>query len=899
MSKIDLPKTYNPQAHEDAVYQDWEASGFFNPDQLPPRSDGQERTAYSIMLPPPNATGTLHVGHAMYTVEDVLIRQKRMAGFAPLWLPGTDHAAIATNAKVERLLRDKGMDRKALGREKFLKEVDVFLKNSQGTIKHQLRKMGFSLDWSREAYTFDKPRSRNVRLVFKRMYDDGLIYRGQRIVNWCPQCESTLADDEVEYTQEKAKFYYLKYGPVIIGTARPETKFLDKVIVVHPEDKRYADLVGHKFMVPWIDGQVEARVITDDTIDMNFGSGAMTITPAHDIHDFDLAQKHGIEIVQIIDHQGNFTSAAGFLAGKNARESRNAILEKLRAQGLLDHVDENYVHNLSVCYRCATAIEPLISQQWFIDVNKPFGEHRKSLKELSLEVVRTGQIQFVPDRFSKIYFHWMENLRDWCISRQIWFGHQIPVWYKGEEVCVGEEAPEGAGWKQDEDTLDTWFSSAMWTFSTLGWENPEINWQAQTSDFNRFHPTDVLETGYDIIFFWVARMILMTEYALQDLPAERRIPFKTVYLHGLVRDEKGRKMSKSLGNILDPLDVSATYGTDALRLSLILGSTPGNDIKISETKIAGYRNFVNKLWNTARFVASRENLREDGAEAGSGERAHSGASNTLVRASRPEPSSPSSLPDLWIQSKTQRLISEVTKDFETFALARAGERLYDFVWHDLADWYLESTKASGNYQVLKHTLETCLKLLHPFIPFVTEVIWRSWHTDFLMVTTWPTADVHLLNEQAEKDFEDIQAVVTHIRNIRAEYAVPAGNWVDIWLDTPLAEGVEALVSRLARVKIQVGAGGEENSIDALAGGRRVMIPLAGLMDVKREAERLSVEQAEMISYIENIKRRLASQDYTTKAPASVVERDRQTLTKKQAALQVIQEKIAQLEKLSF
>lgn len=859
MEKIDLPKAYDPQAHEDVLYKKWEESGFFNPDHLP---DAKKRTPYCIVLPPPNATGTLHVGHAMYTVEDVLIRYKRMAGFAVLWLPGTDHAAIATNAKVERLLAEKGIDRKKIGREKFLEHVNEFLTTSQGTIKHQLRKMGFSLDWSREAYTFDEQRSGVVRLVFKKMFDDGLIYRGQRIVNWCPHCESTLADDEVEYREEKTKFYYLKYGPVVIGTARPETKFLDKVIVVHPDDKRYTKLVGQTFKMPWIGGEVEARVITDDSIEMEFGSGAMTITPAHDIHDFDLAQKHGIEIVQIIDAKGNFTSAAGSFAGKNARQSRDAIVDQLRSQGLLERVDEEYVHNLSICYRCGTALEPLISKQWFINVNKPFGPDGKTLKERSLEVVRNGDIQIVPDRFSKIYFHWMKNLRDWCISRQIWFGHQIPVWYKGQEVFVGTEAPAGEGWTQDVDTLDTWFSASTWTFSTLGWPD-------QTGDFKRFHPTDVVETGYDIIFFWVARMILMTTYVTDQ------VPFKTVYLHGLVRDEQGRKMSKSLGNILNPLDVIEKFGTDALRLSLILGSTPGNDIKISETKIAGYRNFVNKLWNVARFASIFEqaDTSSNGAAA---------------------------ISNHWIQSRAAHLIEDVTKDLNQFALSRAGERLYDFVWHELANWYLECSKVQPHGRLFLDVLEICLKLLHPFVPFVTEAIWQSLgHSDLLMVQAWPVAEAAWKNEKIEIEFSNLQAIITHIRNIRAEYQVAPGKIIEVWVEQDFLPDRKAIVERLARVKLQVGKGGEENSIDALAGGSRLMIPLAGLMDVQREAERLSVQKAEIISYVESVKRRLSSQEYVSKAPAAVVERDREMVATKQAELKLIDEKIAQLEKLSF
>ncbi|MFA6436380.1 MAG: valine--tRNA ligase, partial [Candidatus Gracilibacteria bacterium] len=594
MAQIDT--AYNAKKVEDALYKKWEKSGGFTP-KIDPK-----KKPFTIALPPPNATGQLHLGHAtMLAIEDIMVRFHRMKGQPTLWLPGTDHAAIATQNKVEKIIAEEGTNRHEMGRRKFLERVKKYVANSQDTIRNQMRKMGASVDWTRERYTLDDGLSEAVRDAFVKMHHDGLIYRGHRIVNWCPRCASTLADEELEYKEQKTKFYYLKYGPVVIGTARPETKFQDKIIIVHPKDKRYKKWIGKKMMVPWIDGEVEAQFVADETADMKMGTGAMTITPAHSFVDFDLAKKYGFEIVQIIDEQGKITSAGGpHFQGLPVKEAREKVIEALQQKGLVDHIDENYVHNLSVCYRCGTAVEPLVSRQWFVNVTKKI--RGKSLKDRTLEAVKKGKIKIVPDRFKKVYFHWVENLRDWCISRQIWWGHQIPVWYcedkkspKCEEPIVANKTPEkcphckGKNLKQDPDTLDTWFSSGLWTFSTLGWPK-------KTKDLAYFHPTSVLETGYDILFFWVIRMVLMTTYLTNE------IPFETVYLHGLVRDKEGRKMSKSLGNGIDPLDMIEKYGTDAVRLSLVLGSSPGNDMRLYEEKIAGYRNFVNKIWNGARYV---------------------------------------------------------------------------------------------------------------------------------------------------------------------------------------------------------------------------------------------------------------------------------------------------------
>lgn len=700
-------KPYNSAGTEDAIYQMWLESGYFNPDKLPER----HKDPYTIILPPPNVTGTLHMGHAaMLAIEDILIRYKRMRGYKTLWLPGTDHAAIATQSKVEKELEKKeGKRRHDLGREEFLNRVNAFAQASHDTIVNQVKKMGASVDWSREAFTLDEKRSFAVRTAFKTMYDLGLIYRGNRIINWDPKGQTTISDDEIVYKEEKAKFYYFKYGPFTIGTSRPETKFGDKYVVMHPDDKRYADYKhGQKIELEWINGPITATVIKDTSIDMEFGTGVMTITPWHSMIDHEIAERHGLDGEQIIDKLGKLLPVAGEFAGMKITEARKKIVEKLAAKGLLEK-EEDYTHQVATAERTGGIIEPQVMLQWFIAVNKKFttkGGKETTLKDMMISAVKGGDIKIMPDQFERVYYNWINNLRDWCISRQIWYGHRIPVWYKGDELHVGTEAPAGDDWKQDEDTLDTWFSSGLWTFSTLGW--PE-----QTTDLATFHPTSVLETGYDILFFWVARMILMTG-ALLDT-----IPFKTVYLHGLVRDAKGRKMSKSLDNIIDPLDMIAKYGADATRLSLIIGNGPGNDLKLSEDKVKGYKHFANKLWNITRYVLT----------ATEGE--------TLDK-------------DFKMPKELADLVADVTSDIENYRLYLAGEKLYHYAWHEFADKILENSKkilAEGTdaekenqKQYLLGTLATLLKALHPFIPYVTEEIWKEMPISdrkLLIIEEWP------------------------------------------------------------------------------------------------------------------------------------------------------------------
>ncbi|OGG76456.1 valine--tRNA ligase [Candidatus Kaiserbacteria bacterium RIFCSPLOWO2_01_FULL_55_19] len=716
-------KPYDPAATESRIYAAWEESGLFNPDECVKQGiTPPDAPSYSIVLPPPNVTGRLHMGHAlMLAVEDIFIRYKRMQGFRTLWVPGTDHAAIATQSVVEKQIKkDENKNRHDLGREELLKRIGTFAAESHDMIVSQLKTMGASLDWSREAFTLDETRTHAVRKIFKDMYDAGLIYRGHRIVNWDPKGQTTISDDEIVYQEEKTTFYYLKYGPFTIGTARPETKFGDKYVVMHPADARYEEWKdGQKIELEWINGPIEATIVKDESIDMEFGTGVMTITPWHSMVDFDVAERHGLDKEQIIDERGKLLSIAGEFAGMKITEARARIIEKLRKKGLLVS-EESYTHNIATAERTSGIIEPQIKLQWFVEVNKKISGRNKTLKELMLEPVRSRAIKIVPEHFEKTYFHWIENLRDWCISRQIWYGHRIPVWYRGEEISVGIE-PKEAGWTQDEDTLDTWFSSGLWTFSTLGW--PE-----QTDDLKRYHPTDLLETGYDILFFWIARMILMTEFALNT------IPFKTVYLHGLVRDAQGRKMSKSLGNNLDPLDIAAKFGADAARMALVVGNTPGTDMRMSEDKIKGYKHFANKLWNIARFVLTNASEEKNG-------------SKTWPSGPERDHFSPR---EHELLTELDTLAKEMTDDIENHRVYLAAEKIYHYVWHTLADKIIEeskpllagtdSVKKESRQTLLLRLLDQSLRLLHPFMPFVTEEIWQSMPTKdapFLMVARWP------------------------------------------------------------------------------------------------------------------------------------------------------------------
>lgn len=721
-------KPYNPAEREPETIQLWDKSGYANPDTMIKAGlTKADAESYTIVLPPPNVTGTLHMGHAaMLAIEDILIRYARMNGKKTLWIPGTDSAAIATQAKVEGdIYKKEKKTRYDLGREELMTRIDAFTEESKNTIINQVRAMGASLDWSRYAYTLDEQRYKAVMTAFVRMFDAGLIYRGNRIVNWDPKLQTTVSDDEIEYVEQKDPFFYFKYGPFVIGTVRPETKFGDKYVVMHPDDERYHDFThGEKIDLEWINGPITATVIKDEAVDMATGSGVMTITPAHSGIDFEIAERHGLDIETIIDERGILLPIAGEFAGQHIKKVRPLVVELLKKKGLVMKIDEDYVHNVATNSRGGGVIEPQIKKQWFVGVSKEFTlSHSEikglptgsmtTLKQLMRHVVETGQIRMAPERFEKIYYHWIDNLHDWCISRQIWFGHRIPVWYRENDIYCGVEAPGGEGWEQDPDTLDTWFSSGLWTISTLGW--PE-----ETADLKTYHPTAVLETGYDILFFWVARMVLMTGFLVGQ------VPFRNVYLHGLVRDGQGRKMSKSLGNIIDPLDMVNKYGADATRLSLIIGAAPGTDSKLAEDRVRGYKHFANKLWNITRFVLENSN----------------GSS------------------DAKISDSDQKLLDEalykartVAEHIDNFRLDLAGDEIYHYVWDKFASYVIEESKSilsnpdtkesakESKRRVLYEILLISLKTLHPFMPFVTEAIWQKLpqkDAELLMVAKWPT-----------------------------------------------------------------------------------------------------------------------------------------------------------------
>jgi valyl-tRNA synthetase len=749
-------KPYDPKGTEDKIYNIWEESGFFNPDIcIEKKVCSPDAEAFSIILPPPNATGTLHLGHAvMLSIEDIMVRFARMQGKRTLWVPGTDHAALATHTKVEKeLYKKESKTRHDLGREEFIKRIEDFVEDSRGTITNQVRKMGASIDWSREAFTLDKKREVAVNTAFKDMYDDGLIYQGERIINWDPYGQTTVSDDEVERVERQTPFYYFKYGPFEIATARPETKFGDKYVVMHPDDNRYAEYEdGQKIELEWINGPIEATVIKDEAIDMEFGTGVMTITPAHSAIDYDIAKKRDLDIEQIIGLDGKLLDIAGDLAGQHIKKARPMVVERLREKGLLVKTDENYNHSAAINSRGGGVIEPQILKQWFIDVNKEFQMKDSkiegiktgdtvTLKRLMKHVVEKEQIEIMPDRFEKVYYHWIDNLRDWNISRQIWYGHQIPAWYhenkcipkkdgssdfdKCKNIVISGEKPTceycDAEYVRDPDTLDTWFSSGLWTFSTLGW--PE-----ETSDLKTYHPTNVMETGYDIIFFWVARMILMSTYHMGE------IPFEKVYLHGLVLNKHGKKMSKSSGDTTDPLEMIEKFGADALRMAMIVGVGPGSDNSLSEDKIRAYKKFSNKVWNASRFVLENtENL-------------------DLIDRPKLSESDESRMKEL------DEIVKDVTDDMENHRLYLAAEKLYHYFWHTFADVVIEESKSrllDGSDDekkaagwTLLHILKTTLKMLHPFIPFITEEIWSSMREDpsrrggaeaesLLMVSKWP------------------------------------------------------------------------------------------------------------------------------------------------------------------
>ncbi len=837
----ELPKTYDPSKVETDIYRRWEESGFFNPDKLP----GKRAKPFVISMPPSNITGELHIGHMLgFTIQDILIRYRRMAGERTLWLPGTDHAAISTQVVVERELRQQGIDRRRLGREKFLKKVWAWKEKYGQRIIEQTKRVGASADWSRERFTMDDQLTKAVQTAFVKLYQDGYIYRGERIINWCSDCQTAISDLEVDHQDIPGKLWHITYpladgsGHITVATTRPETMLGDTAVAVNPKDARYTKLVGRRVCLPVVGREVP--IIADRRVDQDFGTGAVKVTPAHDSLDFDIGHDHGLERVQVIGFDGKMTEAAGLeFAGLSVERARTKVVERLRHDGALEK-EEDYIHAIGFCQRSNTPIEPLVSRQWFMRMKK--------LAQPAIEAVRRGKIKILPEHYTKVYFHWMENIRDWNISRQIWWGHRLPVWHQKSDTT--HESPKvsltkpGSSWVQDEDTLDTWFSSGLWTFSTLGW--PE-----NTADLKKFHPTDVMETGWDILFFWVARMIMFSLYFRKE------IPFRTVYLHGLILDEGGKKMSKSKGTGLDPLPLAEKYGMDAMRMSLVVGNAAGQDFRLYEKKVESYRNFSNKLWNVARFALAK-----------------------------PRPRGPikvASLADVWILSKLQDAIIEVTGSLKSYDFSRAGGWLYNFIWHDFADWYIEVSKVYPNPAVQYRVLETVLKLLHPFMPFVTEEIWSRICPDrLLLVEPWPKQVAQWVRPAEAGGFHLLQQTAIALRNFKTHSGLPAGaqgNYVDPHerkIDAALLRALTNVIVTLESRLVPLGAYKE------LYLGPTKFQFRAEFVD-RFESWRAKERQA-MESYVAGLEKKLAAAQFTSHAPAAVVDQEREKLAAARARL---------------
>ncbi len=857
-----LSDRYEPAAVEDRWYPRWEKNGYF-------RADAQStKKPFSIVIPPPNVTGSLHIGHALNnTLQDILVRMKRMDGFNVLWMPGTDHAGIATQVVVERQLAEEGKTRHDLGREAFVERVWRWKETSGGTIIRQLKRLGASCDWSRERFTMDPGLSRAVREVFVRLYDEGLIYRDDYIVNWCPRCQTVLSDLEVEREERDAQFVYIKYGPLTLGTVRPETKLGDTGLAVHPKDKRYARYVGQTLDIPSVNGTISVRVVADEAVDPAFGTGVIKVTPGHDPVDFEIGRRHGLPVRTVIGFDGRMTAEAGPYAGMDRFEARRKIVEDLQALGLVERI-EPYRHAVGVCYRCKTVVEPLVSKQWYLNV--------KPLAEVAVRAVRDKRIKIIPRVWNKTYYHWMDNIRPWCISRQLWWGHRIPAWYCDADgsVHVSREdlhaCPKCGGvLRRDEDVLDTWFSSALWPFSTFGWPD-------DTAELRTFYPTSVLSTGFDIIFFWVARMAMMGLHFMKD------VPFRDVYIHALVRDAEGQKMSKSKGNVVDPLEVMTKYGTDAFRFTLAALAAQGRDIRISEDRVEGYRNFANKLWNASRLVLA--NL--DGYDARAARRA------------------PLALPDRWIASRLAETTRAVRTHLSRYRFNDGAGALYQFVWHELCDWYLEAAKPAlygsdaARRQATQHTLvttlETTLRLLHPFMPFITEELWQrlpagDGRGESIMIAPYPKASRRKGDADVEREMAVIMDIVTAIRNIRGEMRVsPAVTLVTAVRPAPahaaLLREHAPLIQSLARATLTIdpAASRARGAALGVVGESEIYVDLSGVVDLAAERQRLEKEIKRADEAIAFARAKLERPDFTERAPAEIVAKERDRLAQQEA-----------------
>ena len=864
----ELAKTYDPQSVEDRLYKFWVDGGFFHAEADP------EKEPYTIVIPPPNITGQLHMGHALdETLQDILIRFRRMQGRATLWLPGTDHASIATEAKIVAAMAEEGLTKEDLGREKFLERAWDWKRTYGGRIVEQLKKLGSSCDWDRERFTLDEGCNKAVNEVFVRLYEKGLIYRGEKIINWCPHCLTSISEAEVDYEDQPGHFWHIRYpfadgsGYMNIATTRPETLLGDTALAVNPNDERYKDVIGKKVILPIVHREIP--VVADDYVEMDFGTGVVKITPAHDPNDFEVGLRHNLEVINVMTDDAKITDDYPKYAGMDRYDARKAIVEDLKAEGALIKV-EDYSHNVGACYRCHTTVEPRVSKQWFVKM--------EPLAKPAIKAVRDGEVKFIPERFDKIYYNWMENIKDWCISRQLWWGHRIPAWYCADcgETIVSKDEPHtcpkcgSAALTRDEDTLDTWFSSALWPFSTLGWPD-------ETNDLKYFYPTNTLVTGYDIIFFWVARMIFSgIEYTGQ-------VPFDTVLIHGIVRDSQGRKMSKSLGNGVDPLVEIEKYGADALRFSLATGNSPGNDMRYIPERVESSRNFANKLWNASRFILM--NLPDD----------------------QKAPYLPKdlSLEDKWILSKYNSLVKDVTDNLDKFEIGVAVQKLYDFIWDIFCDWYIELCKVRLNGDdanaadtaraVLVYVMSGMLQLLHPFMPFITEEIWQSLPHDgeSIMVSKWPeySADLDFAADEAE--FERIVKAIRAIRVRRSEMNVPPSRKAKVVIESAYADTFNAgavFFKRLAYAgEVEINQPIDDPSaVTIITDDAKVYMPLGDLIDFEAERARLNKERDAVLKDITFVENKLNNPGFVSKAPEKVVAEQRKNL-------EVYKEKLAMLD----
>ncbi|MDF2566748.1 MAG: valS [Oscillospiraceae bacterium] len=868
-----LEKIYDPKQFEDKIYQYWLDGGYFTP------QPDESKKPYTIVIPPPNITGQLHMGHALdNTLQDILIRWRRMQGYSALWIPGTDHASIATEAKIVEAMKKEGVTKDDLGRDGFLERAWEWKKTYGGRIIEQLKKLGSSCDWTRERFTLDEGCSEAVKQVFVNLYEKGLIYRGERIINWCPHCLTSISDAEVEYSEKQGHFWHIRYplsdnsGYLELATTRPETLLGDTAVAVHPEDERYKHLIGKTVTLPLVGKEIP--IVGDTYVDREFGTGVVKITPAHDPNDFEVGLRHNLPIVNVMTDDAKMNENAGKYQEMERYDARKAVVEDLKQQGFLVEI-EDHTHNVGACYRCSTTVEPRVSKQWFVRM--------EPLSIPAIDVVKKGDVKFVPERFDKIYYHWMENIKDWCISRQLWWGHRIPAYYCNDcgETIVSEQEPcscpkcQSKSIRQDEDTLDTWFSSALWPFSTLGW--PE-----KTKDLEYFYPTSTLVTGYDIIFFWVARMIF------SGVEHTGEAPFDTVFIHGIIRDTQGRKMSKSLGNGIDPLEIIDEYGADALRFMLATGNSPGNDMRFSEEKVKSSRNFANKIWNATRFILM--NLADEVDSVGL----------------------PSHLEieDKWVVSKYNALVREVTENLEKFELGIAVQKLYDFIWDILCDWYIELVKSRFQeggqtgidaQKVLIYVMTNTLKLLHPFMPFITEEIWHALPTGdiSIMISAWPEYDKNLDFGEESREFERVMDAIKAIRNIRSEMNVPPSKKASVFVESTFAETFEKgsiFIERLASAsEVKVGNQFDvPGAVQVVTDCARIFIPMDDLVDKKKELERLNKEKADCEKDVTFISGKLNNEKFISKAPQNIVEQEKQKLAKASERLAKILESIADL-----